>query len=156
MGLLEVKVSVDAIKKKLYGQSQGVRSGMRSGVNAAVISLATVIKRDYLSGQVVNRITGNLSRAIFSRMTSDTSGMVGIGDEAPYGRFINDGTAPSIIEARAGGVLRFVINGHVIFAKSVHHPGIKARHFMEDALAAETAHTRALILAGVRQGMNKK
>src|SRR4029077_11077458 len=107
--LLTVEVTQEsrrALGVKLQGAQDGLRSGLRAGINAATIFLATHIKRDFLSGQVVNRITGNLSRAVFSKMESDTVGVVGVGAEAPYARYVNDGTAPHVIEAAQGKSLR--------------------------------------------------
>lgn len=157
MAMIDVQVteqSQRAVRVRLDAHRAGVARGLSAGINAATIHLASVIKRDYLSGQLVNRRTGNLSRAVFSKMVDATTGVVGVGAEAPYARFINDGTAPHVITAhgaivaaagRAGldvkGIsgpraLRFVMNGQVMFRQSVMHPGIRARHFMETALEA--------------------
>jgi len=47
-------------------------------------------------------------------------------------RFLEYGTRPHIIEAH-GSALRFVVNGTVLFRKSVKHPGTKPRPFMAEA-----------------------
>jgi hypothetical protein len=52
---------------------------------------------------------------------------------ANYASFVENGTPPHVIEARGGGMLRFVINGTPIFRKRVFHPGTKPRPFMEEA-----------------------
>lgn len=62
------------------------------------------------------------------------------GQKAPYALFVEDGTKPHAIQAKGGGSLRFVVGGHVVFRKSVQHPGTKPTDFMKDAaLAAESA-----------------
>jgi hypothetical protein len=48
-----------------------------------------------------------------------------------YGAFLEYGTRPHIIEAKNAKTLRFEVDGDVIFAKRVHHPGTKAYGFME-------------------------
>lgn len=54
---------------------------------------------------------------------------------ASYAGFVDQGTAPHIIRARAGGVLHWIdsASGEDRFARSVHHPGTRALHFMEGA-----------------------
>lgn len=145
--------SQTALRIKLDRAKSGIVKGLRAGIQAATIHLSTVIKRDYLSGQVVNRRTGNLSRAVFTRMESDTTGIVGVGKEAPYGRFVNDGTLPRVITAVNAKALRFVINGNVLFRKSVNHPGIRARHFMEDALSSDRMNIQQIIADRVNSGV---
>ena len=43
--------------------------------------------------------------------------------------WLDQGTAPHSIEAKAGGFLRFNKGGQVIFAKRVRHPGQRATRF---------------------------
>jgi len=58
-----------------------------------------------------------------------------IGSDVYYAPFVNDGTRPHIIKPRRpGGSLRFVIGGRVVYAKVVHHPGTRARPFLDRAL----------------------
>lgn len=40
-------------------------------------------------------------------------------------RYLEFGTAPHIIQASAGSVLAFEVNGETVFATFVHHPGTK-------------------------------
>ena len=53
---------------------------------------------------------------------------------ADYAAAVNDGTRPHIIRPRTAQALRFTIGGRVVFAKVVHHPGTRARPFLDDAL----------------------
>lgn len=48
---------------------------------------------------------------------------------APQAKWTEDGTRPHIIRARRGKVLRFVVGGRTVFARSVHHPGNKGTHW---------------------------
>jgi len=44
---------------------------------------------------------------------------------APYAPFIELGTKPHIIAAERAKALRFWVDGEVVYAKTVHHPGTK-------------------------------
>jgi hypothetical protein len=125
-----------ALAIKLDRTKEGVRRGLSKGIEAAALSLASHIKVDLLSGQLVGRRSGNLSRSIFSKMESETSAVVYVGKEAPYGKFVNDGTAPHIIRAVNVKALHFYIGGREIFTPYVNHPGTKATHFMEEGLSS--------------------
>jgi hypothetical protein len=125
-----------ALAIKLDRAKDGVRRGLSKGIEAAALSLTSHIKVDLLSGQLVGRRSGNLSRSIFSKMESETSAVVYVGKEAPYGKFVNDGTAAHVITAVNVKALHFYIGGREIFAKSVNHPGTKPTHFMEEGLAS--------------------
>lgn len=47
-----------------------------------------------------------------------------------YAAAVHDGTGPYIIKPKRKKVLRFEVRGRVVFAKKVHHPGIKGRPFL--------------------------
>lgn len=94
-----------ALMVRLDEAARNVESAFTRGIRAAAIYLASAIKKHYLSGDPVHRRTGNLSRAVFSEMTGPTSARVAIGSEAPYARYVNDGTRPHVIEAKNGKAL---------------------------------------------------
>lgn len=50
-----------------------------------------------------------------------------------YAEYVHDGTRPHVIRAR-GRALRFVVGGRVVYARSVQHPGTRARPFLTRAL----------------------
>jgi hypothetical protein len=51
-----------------------------------------------------------------------------------YGQYVIYGTRPHIIKPKNKKVLRFVIDGDVIFAKQVKHPGTKPNDFRKKGL----------------------
>lgn len=51
-----------------------------------------------------------------------------------YGRYIITGTRPHVIEPKNAKALRFEINGQIVFAKRVNHPGTKANDFRKKGL----------------------
>ncbi len=75
--------------------------------------------------------TGKLRNSI-TREVFDTSAVVST--NSGYGRFVNDGTAPHIIYPRNARFLRFEIQGKVIYAKRVRHPGFTGRKFAEKTI----------------------
>lgn len=51
--------------------------------------------------------------------------------------YVINGTRPHTIRPRKpGGVLRFTVNGRVVYARFVNHPGTKANDFLRKALRA--------------------
>jgi hypothetical protein len=57
-----------------------------------------------------------------------------IGSDVEYAPMVNDGTRPHLIRPRRAQVLRFKVGGRTVFAKVVHHPGTRARPFLDRAL----------------------
>lgn len=99
---------------------------------------------EIVSRQVMNRAkilapvdTGRLraSIRIESRRTFSLRSVYTIGSDVSYAAMVHDGTRPHQIRPkRAGGRLRFVVGGRVVFARVVNHPGTKARPFLDDAV----------------------
>lgn len=78
--------------------------------------------------------TGNLRAGGRMKLTIRARGPRGIVEYiAKYAAAVHDGSAPHIIRARPGKSLRFVVDGQVVYAKSVRHPGAEARPFLADA-----------------------
>lgn len=82
-------------------------------------------------------VTGALRRSIGFRMSGDYSGQFFA--SAPHALFVEAGTRPHVIEARNAPMLRFQIGGRWISARSVRHPGTRARDFMRDAAEQSNA-----------------
>jgi len=57
-----------------------------------------------------------------------------VGSDVEYAPWVNDGTRPHVIRPRNAKALRFVVGGQVVYAKVVHHPGTRARPFLDRAL----------------------
>lgn len=57
---------------------------------------------------------------------------------AKHAHYLEFGTRPHTITARAGGTLSFIAGGRRVFTKSVRHPGTRPYRFM--ANAAKHAH----------------
>lgn len=117
-----------------------------------MLELKGVVQEDYLSGQMVNRRTGTLSRGLHDDVEAtdaQITGTLGVGPEVPYAKFVHDGTAPHVIEAANGRALCFMVNGQKVFARRVNHPGTAPRPFLTDALNAQ----REKIVAGLTEAL---
>lgn len=99
--------------------------------------------------QVVNRAkvlapvdTGRLRASIQGRLgrTWTLRPQFTVFTNVEYAQMVHDGTRPHIIRPRRpGGVLRFQVGGQVVYARVVHHPGTRARPFLDRALREVTA-----------------
>ena len=123
----------------------------------AARQVAPIIRRVHnsLTRQIANSarhrvpvLTGHLGKSIAEDAQTWPSPMHvkgGVTAHAKYARYVHDGTRPHIIRPKnPGGVLRFTMNGHVVFARSVNHPGTRARPFLRNAGIA-VAHSDARV-----------
>lgn len=93
--------------------------------------------------QVMNRAkvlapvdTGRLrsSIRIESRRTFALRSVYTVGSDVEYADMVHGGTRPHIIRPRTKQVLRFKVGGRYVYARVVHHPGTRARPFLDRAL----------------------
>jgi hypothetical protein len=100
--------------------------------------MVSYIKQYLLNGQLLNVQSGKLRDSIFQEnIQNDANGVrfkVASGGNLPYARPQNDGIGPYIIQAVNAKALAFEVAGVMVFAKYVHHPGLKAKHYMETGL----------------------
>lgn len=85
--------------------------------------------------------TGRLRASIRgqARRTWTLRPMFTVGTNVDYAEMVHDGTRPHVIRPTRKQALKFTIGGQVVFAKVVHHPGTRARPFLDRALREETA-----------------
>jgi hypothetical protein len=81
--------------------------------------------------------TGFLGRSIEEEPVNEVSPLRfegGVTATAHYAAAVHEGTRPHVIRPRrAGGVLAFDMGGRTVFARSVNHPGTRARPFLLNA-----------------------
>lgn len=113
-----------------------------------VIRQASMRELENTGRRVVNRAkilcpvdTGRLRASIKGRAsrTWTLRPQYTVSSNVDYAPMVHDGTRPHIIRPRTKQVLKFNVGGQVVFAKVVHHPGTRARPFLDRALAEETA-----------------
>lgn len=73
---------------------------------------------------------------------------------ANHAKWVNDGTQPHVILPVNGQFLRFVVNGRVIYAKKVNHPGTTKRQFMEHAGEAGGQAMKILFEEGAERAVD--
>lgn len=80
--------------------------------------------------------TGRLRASIReeSRRTIGLRTIVTVGSDVEYAAAVNDGTRPHIIRPKNAKALRFRVGGRIVYARVVHHPGTRARPFLDRAL----------------------
>lgn len=119
----QVEEQIDAELRQFEGE---VASALWDAVDgAAAQARQTRLFRDR---------TGKLRASIRSRARSLF--VASVEARRPYASFVHNGTAPHVIEARGGGMLRFVANGQTVFRRRVNHPGTAARPFVQNAVDA--------------------
>lgn len=79
---------------------------------------------------------GSMGDGIRSSIRYGADGPVGtVTSTHPATIYVVNGTRPHIIRPRRpGGVLRFTVNGRVVYARFVNHPGTRPNDFMIQAL----------------------
>lgn len=121
------RVSVDI--KSFMGWAKASYNKLRGEVALALDRAATEVQTMARTG--FNSRTGQLSRSIKTRKINQYYSR-NITAHAPHAGFVENGTKAHDITAK-GGALRFVMNGRVMFRRTVHHPGTKATHFMANS-----------------------
>lgn len=113
--------------KDLHQSGERLAEGAKLALRRAVHQTVELAQ---LSGLYTNR-TYKLFNSIKPSFADDFRGDVTA--NAPYARFMEEGTRAHFIFPRRARALRFVQNGQVRFAAWVFHPGTKSRPFMHQA-----------------------
>jgi hypothetical protein len=88
---------------RLRGVTPALLDDLEHRMMALTIAMQSSVKANKLSGQVLHRRTGTLSRAVHQDVTRDDRGVVGrvyVGPEAPYGRVHEKGLTVQVPEHR--------------------------------------------------------
>lgn len=109
----------------------------RSGQESHATTMSVLIEAaNFILTEMEIRVpvdTGELRNSLAVVVMGDR---VRIGPTADHGVYVEFGTRPHEIRPRSAGALRFTINGRVVYAKVVHHPGTKAQPFVRPAFEA--------------------
>lgn len=122
----------------LFTQLRDLGAGLQNNLSQAIRIATDAGFRDAKSTPMFKDRTGTLRESIGEEVDG-LSGKIFRGRKKYFG-FVANGTRPHVIEGRNGGMLRFVVNGTVMFRRRVHHPGTAPRPFMQHAydVAART------------------
>lgn len=105
---------------------------LRNGVVARRLA-----ERTERTAQIATReAPGRMGNFVSWKVTEGPRGLQGvIICDHPATLFVLDGTRPHIIRPRRKkGVLRFEVDGRVVYTKIVHHPGTRPNNFLGRAL----------------------
>lgn len=125
----------DNVVRMLLSIKDGARPKMVETMNKVSTSMQSYVQNEKLSGQVLNRVTGNLRNSIFARVTEGTSSVSAVtGTGISYAKALEDGSPPHVIVPVNAKMLSFIVNGARVFARKVNHPGNRAYRFLKDSL----------------------
>lgn len=75
--------------------------------------------------------TGKLRRSISMRQGRKSRYQyVAVGSDVSYAYMHHEGTSKHEIRAREGRIMRFNVDGRVVYARKVNHPGTKPRKYL--------------------------
>ena len=149
--------SFEDVARDLAEMGNDVISVLVRGTNRSLDAIGTRSQRDYLQGGSgkLNMVSGRLIRSLAGALTFAQEGDSGtregirkirvskdkisaeFGSKVPYAPAHEYGTGPYEILPTKAKALRFMIGGQEVFAKSVKHPGLKAKPFLAPALEDE-------------------
>jgi hypothetical protein len=106
------------------------------GVQAARRTVTDTTRRVLNRGTILTPVkTGNLRSKNNSRVQQQGLRVVGtVFNQTNYAAAVHDGSKAHTIRPRSKKVLKFLIDGEVVFAKSVNHPGTKGQPWLRRAL----------------------
>lgn len=150
MGTVSYTVDTSGAEEEFRSRADRIIAALIARTQAIDEALQAKITGEKLSGQLLQQRTGKLIGSVRTMPVINTGaeiigGVQAGGGPAYYAKFQNYGTdGPYEIKPLdPKGVLAFMINGKMRFAKSVMHPGLKARNFMESTLDESEAGIRA-------------
>jgi hypothetical protein len=151
----------DTLAQKLNAMKAELIESIVRSLNKGAIALQSYIVDQELSGQLLNRISGNLANSVRVKLAEAEGDKINAAVEAGggtayyaaiqnYGSFMAYEILPT--EAKA---LRFLSGGSVVFAKRVIHPPIHPTFFMEKGAEAMEPTIVEYVAEGLREVLNK-
>jgi hypothetical protein len=151
-------VGKDELVAKFDAMPGKLDQALLKTMTGLAIELAGFISENFLSGQSVKAITGTGRRSTRSLGVEQTSDSITAtvrtgGPEAPYMAWLNNGVAPYDIVPKNKKALAFQWQGKSMVLRRVHHPGQKAREFMQEGLAAFAPTIKARLEEAVSEAI---
>jgi phage gpG-like protein len=151
----------EAVLEKLGAVTGKVRVAAKSSLDMWALELAGYIKADKLSGQVLNRRSGNLSSSVHPNKATDSGSSISAGAAAgldvPYAKIHEYGgliPAHQVVAINAKA-LCFSVGGVIRFAKSVQIPDVTMpeRSYMRSSLREKAPDGIAELRAAVKEAI---
>jgi len=123
--MFAIELDVDAVNDAFARLRSSLRiAGWDAIAAASKASLSRISGGAYFKNR-----TGKTAKSFSIERSGEWQGA--IVSRSPVAAFMDRGTKPHPIVARRARALRFTIDGRTIFARSVRHPGTKARNIAE-------------------------
>ncbi len=130
----EISIRIDGLAE-LQSRCEKIAIGIPQEAKNALIASTDVVRNK--AREIAPYKTGNLRRSIKSKV----SGWIGlIYVEAVYGAAVEFGRAASVITPILKKALAFRINGQLVFARRVNHPGTQPKPYLKPALESSKNH----------------
>ena len=161
--MLSVKiVGTDRVAERFRHMPEAVRVALLKKVTTLTLLLEAHVKRDKLSGQVLNTVSGRLKRSIQGEVRDDgyrITGSVFSAGDVPYAGIHEFGgrTSPHDIFPVKAQALSFMMNGKRVFAKHVRHPGslMPERSYLRSALSDMKTQITEEMTTAVREAVKR-
>jgi len=95
--------------------------------------------------------SGRYADSVYVRQETPLRFKIGVG--APHAAVVEWGSVPHWILPRYAQALRFEVDGEIVFAKYVHHPGTAPQFILHRAKKANLPRIYEAILEGVREAL---
>ncbi len=147
---------VGTAPKKLAALATKLRPSLVRGMRDFLAEIFRISQQS-ISGSVLKVRTGHLRSSGFFKAEGTETGVQGaIGYRAKYALWLDQGTRPYTIRAKHKKALRFFNqDSQLMFAKVVHHPGVRPRLFLSGPVVAHKAlladRLRSVILQTVNE-----
>ncbi len=148
------------VRNMLATRGVAISDSIEREMNAITIDLQTIVKVDKLSGQVLHRRSGNLSRSINQNVTREgnkaVTGIVGVGPTATkYGRIHEMGGTIQVPEV-VGKLMVFQSGGQTVF--TMRHKAFKVnmpeRSYLRSTLSENAASIVKRLESATGRGVN--
>ena len=149
IGAPEVAARVEALKP-------GILAGVKGALDTWSEELANYIKEDKLSGNPIRAHTGALRDSVNPIVESSgdvISGGAGAGAGLDYAKPLEFGSRPHEILPRTAKFLRFEVDGRIVYARKVNHPGNPAFRYMRGSFEEKSESGIEAIRAAVAEAM---
>jgi hypothetical protein len=123
---------------KMRTRTAALPGALTTEMQTQMTRLADYVRADKLSGAVLNRRSGTLSRSIYGTASTDGMTVVGkVGSRGvPYANiWENTGISAHDVVPVNAKALHFMIGGQSVFAMRVHIPQQAARPFLRPSLS---------------------
>ena len=147
---------VGTAPKKLAAVVRKVRPALVSGMRDWLGEIFRV-SQQLISGDALKVRTGHLRGSGFYKAEETATGVQGtIGYRAKYAVWLDQGTRPYTIRPKNAKALRFLgADGKSVFAKVVHHPGLRPRHFLSGPVVAHKSLLAGRLREVILQTVNE-